>query len=52
MVFDHWEKVPGNPMKEEEQGGGLARKFVLETRKRKGFHNPNPPKPEDYYDKL
>ena len=52
MVFDHWEKVPGDPMKEEEQGGGLARKFVLETRKRKGMHNPNPPKPEDYYDKL
>ena len=52
MVFDHWERVPGNPAKEEEQGGGLARKFVMETRKRKGFHNPNPPKPEDYYDKL
>ncbi|MHA2325574.1 MAG: GTP-binding protein [Promethearchaeota archaeon] len=52
MVFSHWEKVPGDPTKEEEQGGGLARKFVLETRKRKGFHNPNPPKPEDYYDKL
>ncbi len=52
MVFDHWEKVPGNPTKEEELGGGLARKFVMETRKRKGFHNPNPPKPEDYYDKL
>ncbi|MHA2095331.1 MAG: EF-Tu/IF-2/RF-3 family GTPase, partial [Candidatus Hodarchaeales archaeon] len=52
MVFDHWEKVPGNPAKEEEQGGGLSRKFVMETRKRKGFHNPNPPKPEDYFDKL
>ena len=52
MVFDHWEKVPGNPSKPEEQGGGLARKFVEETRKRKGFHNPLPPKPEDYYDKL
>ena len=52
MVFSHWEKVPGDPTKEEEQGGGLARKFVIETRKRKGMHNPNPPKPEDYYDKL
>ncbi|MHA1214931.1 MAG: GTP-binding protein [Candidatus Hodarchaeales archaeon] len=52
MVFSHWEKVPGNPMKPEEQGGGLARKFVVETRKRKGFHSPVPPKPEDYYDKL
>ncbi len=52
MVFDHWEKVPGDPTKEEEEGGSLARKFVLETRKRKGFHSPTPPKPEDYYDKL
>jgi elongation factor 2 len=52
MVFERWEKVPGDPTKPEEEGGGLARKFVLETRKRKGFHNPLPPKPEDYYDKL
>ncbi|MHA1973774.1 MAG: GTP-binding protein [Candidatus Hodarchaeales archaeon] len=52
MVFSHWEKVPGSPMKPEEQGGGLARKFVEETRKRKGFHSVVPPKPEDYYDKL
>lgn len=52
MVFSRWDKVPGNPMKEEEEGGGLARQFVLATRKRKGFHNPLPPKPEDYYDKL
>ncbi len=52
MVFDHWEKVPGNPSKPEEQGGSLARKFVEETRKRKGFHNPLPPSPEEYYDKL
>ncbi|MHA1969416.1 MAG: GTP-binding protein, partial [Candidatus Hodarchaeales archaeon] len=48
MVFSRWEKVPGNPMKLEEEGGGLARQFVEATRKRKGFHNPLPPKPEDY----
>ncbi len=52
MVFSRWDKVPGNPMKTEEEGGGLARQFVLATRKRKGFHNPLPPKPEDYYDKI
>ncbi|MHA2203260.1 MAG: GTP-binding protein, partial [Candidatus Hodarchaeales archaeon] len=52
MVFDHWEKVPGDPSKPEEEGGGLARQFVIATRKRKGFHHPLPPKPEDYYDKL
>ncbi len=52
MVFSHWEKVPGDPMKPEEQGGSLARKYVLETRKRKGFHNPVPPEAEEYYDKL
>ncbi len=52
MFFSHWDKVPGDPMKEEEEGGSLARKYVLETRKRKGMHNPLPPKPEDYYDKL
>ncbi|MFW9778307.1 MAG: GTP-binding protein [Candidatus Heimdallarchaeota archaeon] len=52
MVFARWEKIPGDPTKDEEQGGSLARKYVLETRKRKGFHNPLPPKPEDYYDKL
>lgn len=52
MVFDHWQKVPGDPTKLIEEGGGLARQFVEATRKRKGFHNPLPPKPEDYYDKL
>jgi elongation factor 2 len=52
MFFSHWDKVPGNPMKPEEEGGSLARQYVLETRKRKGFHNPLPPKAEDYYDKL
>ncbi len=52
MVFSRWEKVPGDPTKPEEDGGGLARQFVIATRKRKGFHNPLPPKPEDYYDKL
>ncbi|MHA2224283.1 MAG: GTP-binding protein [Candidatus Hodarchaeales archaeon] len=52
MVFDHWQKVPGDPSKPIEQGGGLAREYVEETRKRKGFHRPLPPKPEDYYDKL
>lgn len=52
MVFSHWEKVPGDPMKLEDEGGSLARKFVMETRARKGFHNPEPPVAEDYYDKL
>ena len=49
MIFDHWEKVPGDPMKKD---GGLARQFVEATRKRKGFHNPLPPDPEEYIDKL
>ncbi|MFX0121014.1 MAG: EF-Tu/IF-2/RF-3 family GTPase, partial [Candidatus Hodarchaeota archaeon] len=52
MVFNHWEKVPGDPTKPEDEGGSLARQFVIATRKRKGFHNPLPPKPEEYYDKL
>ncbi|MFW9905752.1 MAG: GTP-binding protein [Candidatus Thorarchaeota archaeon] len=52
MVFNHWEKVPGDPTKPEEEGGGLARQYVVTTRQRKGFHHPLPPKPEDYYDKL
>ncbi|MHA1449999.1 MAG: GTP-binding protein, partial [Candidatus Hodarchaeales archaeon] len=52
LVFDHWEKVPGDPMKPEEQGGGIARKFVEETRQRKGMHSPTPPSWEDYYDRL
>ncbi|MFX0172075.1 MAG: GTP-binding protein [Candidatus Hodarchaeota archaeon] len=52
MVFDHWQKVPGDPMKPEDQGGSLARSFVEATRKRKGMHSIIPPKPEDYYDKL
>lgn len=52
MVFDHWQKVPGDPMKPLEEGGGLARQFVEATRKRKGYHTIYPPKPADYYDKL
>ena len=52
MIFDHWEKVPGDPMKPEMQGGGLARKFDEKTRKRKGFHNIAPPAPSEYIDKL
>ena len=40
MIFDHWEKVPGDPTKKD---GGLARQFVEATRKRKGMHNPYPP---------
>ncbi|MFW9992873.1 MAG: GTP-binding protein [Candidatus Odinarchaeota archaeon] len=52
LVFSHWEKVPGNPLVPEEQGGGIARKFVEETRKRKGMHSITPPSWEDYYDKL
>lgn len=51
MMFSHWEKVPGNPMIPGERGG-LARKFAEETRKRKGMHNPNPPSPDDYIDRL
>lgn len=49
MIFDHWEKVPGDPTKKD---GGLARQFVEATRKRKGLHNPLPPEPEEYIDKL
>ena len=49
LIFSHWEKVPGDPMKKD---GGLARQFVEATRKRKGMHNINPPDPEEYIDKL
>jgi elongation factor 2 len=49
MLFSHWEKVPGDPMK---KGGGLARQFVESTRKRKGMHSIIPPDPEEYIDKL
>ncbi|MFX0113076.1 MAG: GTP-binding protein [Candidatus Hodarchaeota archaeon] len=52
MVFDHWEKVPGNPMLSASEGGGLAREFVEKTRERKGMHNINPPTADQYYDKL
>ncbi len=51
MVFDHWAPAPGDPMKPGPEGG-LARQFVEEVRKRKGFHSIEPPKPEDYVDKL
>ncbi len=52
MQFSRWERVPGNPMKSEAEGGGLARKFVEETRERKGFHSNHPPDASNYYDKL
>ncbi|RMD90207.1 MAG: GTP-binding protein [Calditrichaeota bacterium] len=52
MIFSHWEKVPGDPLKPEAQGGGLARKFVEETRKRKGMHSIVPPDPNEYIDRL
>ncbi|HKZ43041.1 MAG TPA: hypothetical protein VJ044_18925, partial [Candidatus Hodarchaeales archaeon] len=52
LIFDHWEKVPGDPMKPEASGGGLARKFVEMTRKRKGFHSISPPAPSEYVDRL
>jgi elongation factor 2 len=49
MIFSHWEKVPGDPTKKD---GGLARQFVEATRKRKGMHNPLPPTPDEYIDKM
>ncbi|MFQ5978828.1 MAG: hypothetical protein ACE5OZ_11930 [Candidatus Heimdallarchaeota archaeon] len=52
MVFNHWEKVPGNPTKAVNDGGGIAREFVEKTRERRGMHNINPPTAEQYYDKL
>ncbi|MFX0063758.1 MAG: GTP-binding protein [Candidatus Hermodarchaeota archaeon] len=52
QIFSRWEKVPGNPMKPEEEGGGLARKYVMETRERKGMHQKEPPTPDEYIDKL
>ncbi len=52
MIFSHWSKVPGDPMKPASEGGGLAREYVEQVRKRKGYPSVNPPKPEDYYDKL
>ncbi|MHA2296444.1 MAG: GTP-binding protein [Candidatus Hodarchaeales archaeon] len=52
LVFSHWEKVPGDPLIPEEQGGGISRKFVEETRQRKGMHSITPPSWENYYDRL
>ncbi|MHA2271874.1 MAG: GTP-binding protein [Candidatus Hodarchaeales archaeon] len=52
MVFDHWEKVPGDPMKTASEGGGLSREFVEKTRERKGMHSNAPPNADQYYDKL
>ncbi|MFQ5976680.1 MAG: hypothetical protein ACE5OZ_00960 [Candidatus Heimdallarchaeota archaeon] len=51
-IFDHWEKVPGDPTKPPHEGGGLAREYVEQTRERRGMHNINPPTAEQYYDKL
>ncbi|MFX0091076.1 MAG: GTP-binding protein [Candidatus Hodarchaeota archaeon] len=52
QIFSRWDKVPGDPMKPEEEGGGLARKYVEQTRERKGMHQKEPPAPDDYLDKL
>lgn len=52
LTFLKWEKMPGDVMKPVEEGGGIARQAVEETRSRKGYHNPHPPKPTDYEDTL
>ncbi|MFW9928416.1 MAG: GTP-binding protein, partial [Candidatus Thorarchaeota archaeon] len=52
MIFDHWEKVPGDIYKPEDAGGSLARKFVEMTRQRKGFSSTAPPSPSEYIDKM
>lgn len=47
MIFDHWEFVPGNPLKE----GTKANEIVNQERKRKGLPEILPI-PEDYMDRL
>ncbi|KKN49288.1 hypothetical protein LCGC14_0644500, partial [marine sediment metagenome] len=52
LIFSHYERVPGNLYKLEEEGGGLARKFVEQVRKRKGYTKIAPPPAEDYIDRM
>ncbi|MHA2105608.1 MAG: GTP-binding protein [Candidatus Hodarchaeales archaeon] len=52
LIFSHYEKVPGNIYKPEEEGGGLAKKFVEEVRKRKGYTKTAAPSPDEYIDRL
>jgi len=52
LTFLKWDRMPGDPMKPVEEGGGIAREAIEETRRRKGYRDPRPPKPTDYEDTL
>jgi len=52
LTFLKWARMPGNVMKSEEDGGGISRLAVEETRQRKGYRKAQPPKPSDYEDTL
>jgi elongation factor 2 len=52
LIFSHYEKVPGNIYKPEEEGGGLAKKFVEEVRKRKGYTKTAAPSADEYIDRM
>ncbi|MCK5604269.1 hypothetical protein KAR91_20440, partial [Candidatus Pacearchaeota archaeon] len=52
LTFLKWNQMPGDPMKPVEEGGGIAREAIEETRHRKGYRDARPPKPSDYEDTL
>ncbi len=52
LTFLKWARMPENVMKSEEDGGGISRLAVEETRQRKGYRKAQPPKPSDYKDTL
>ena len=52
LTFLKWARMPGDVMKPVEEGGGIARQAIEETRRRKGYHDPQPPKPTAYEDTL
>ena len=47
-VFSHWQVVDSDPYEENS----IANEIVKSIRKRKGFQNIDPPKLEQYLDKL
>jgi len=52
LTFFKWAKMPGDVMKSVEEGGGISRQAIEETRRRKGYRKIQPPKPTDYEDTL